>query len=49
MTLDQINLFLGACGRSDKVSMWQNVVSTLAGSRYDEKGLAKLQRQLEQK
>lgn len=29
--------------------MWKDVVSTLAGSRYDEKGLEKLERQLETK
>ena len=48
LTLDQINLFLKACGKSDKALMWRDVITSLAGSRYDEKSLTKLERQLEQ-
>lgn len=47
MTIDQINLYIMACFRAEKRSTWNNVISTLAGSRYDENGLNKLKRELE--
>lgn len=49
MSLDQFNLFLKAIGRQDKREMWRAVVTSLAGARYDDKSLDKLQRQLENK
>jgi hypothetical protein len=49
MTLSQLQLYLEASGRAEKRVMWQATISTLAGSRYDQNGLDKLQRQLEAK
>ena len=42
MTLAQINLFVTAAVKQHKSNMRNDVVSALAGARYDEKALDKL-------
>ena len=46
MTLAQINLFVGAATRQLKSRMRNDVISALAGARYDEKALDKLLKDL---
>lgn len=47
MTLDQINMYLMSCSRLDKRDMRNDIISALAGARYDEKTVQKLMRSLE--
>lgn len=47
MTLDQISLYIGAAVRLEKRQMRNDVISALAGARYDEKSVEKLMRSLE--
>ena len=46
MTLDQIKLYSEACSKSIKREAWLNTMNVLAGSRADEKGLNRYQRDL---
>jgi hypothetical protein len=47
MSLDQINLYIKACLAQRKYQMRADVISALAGARYDESAVQKLLRSLE--